>query len=386
MNQSGTNFGIQFVGGALNCNDQAGCIPLANYSAQEQTYVNHVMLQSFTNIGLDVEGSAFNSGPYENINVSGDSSCITGTFSTIPVAVRIVNSSGKPRSVQHGTINTDACTAGIANMVDWENSGEFADFHLEDGGTSVNGVNIGDNKATIICPVICVEPGNIAQGAYIHNIDSTNHGSNLIKIGSSVSNVLITSVRSSMTNTINDLVRSCVVASSARDNTINIYSLGAGGAAGAFFGTAADDVLGTNSNYCGGWSETRARQDFLAQTANVATTTLITTPPGTGGGVYRISSYVIVTQAAGTSSTVPITCITWTDRDSGVAQAVNLTADSTGNTTTTFATAIQVVDVKANTSIQVKSGTSCGAGAMDYSSNPATTMQYKLRVRAEIIG
>lgn len=128
-----------------------------------------------------------------------------------------------------------------------------------------------------------------------------------------------------------------------------------------------------------------ATVDSLAQTADIAGSILYTTPISPSfKGTYRVSAYIVVTTVAGTSSTMPTTCVTWTDADNSTVQVLNLTASSTGNALTTFAQATAVIRALHNTNITVKTGASC-TGGTGYASNPATTMQYAVHFKAEAL-
>lgn len=116
------------------------------------------------------------------------------------------------------------------------------------------------------------------------------------------------------------------------------------------------------------------RKDLTAQGANIGATTLYAVPAG-AFGLYRVSIYIIVTQAATTSSTMPAVTITWTDTDSGVAQSFAATATSAGNTTTTFAQAVVIVDANSSTNIQFSTS--------GYATSGATSMQYAIHLRSE---
>jgi hypothetical protein len=111
--------------------------------------------------------------------------------------------------------------------------------------------------------------------------------------------------------------------------------------------------------------------DLTAQVANIAATNLLT---GQTAGIYRVTGYIIVTQAATTSSTLPSIVITWTDQNSGQVMTLTLTPTNTGNTTTTYQTAISTLNV--NTSAIQYSTTG-------YTSVGGTVMQYALHLRIE---
>lgn len=97
------------------------------------------------------------------------------------------------------------------------------------------------------------------------------------------------------------------------------------------------------------------------------------TPPSGQIEGFRVACYVIVTQAATTSSTMPSCSVGWTDQNSNVAQTLQLTATSAGNTTTTFAQAMGF--------IAPKFGTTVTFSTAGYVSSGATPMQYAVHFR-----
>jgi hypothetical protein len=167
-----------------------------------------------------------------------------------------------------------------------------------------------------------------------------------------------------------------------------LLALGTSSAAGPT-GTLTDkfliDSTGTVKNYIGiatvaaGLAPIYGQANLTTQTANVAATTLYAVPAG-GAGLYRISVFIIVSQA-GTTSTMPDTRIIYTDQDSGATITIAATASSTGNTTSTFAQATFVVNAKLSTNIQYSIGQ-----ANAYASTGGTPMQFAYRARAEFLG
>ena len=135
----------------------------------------------------------------------------------------------------------------------------------------------------------------------------------------------------------------------------------------------AEDASGNVSAYVSGAGLVTGTGivDLTAQSANIGATNLIAVPTA---GVYRISAYIIVTRAGGSSSTLPATVITWFDQQSGVAQSLTLTPTNNGNSTTTYQEAVGVI--------------SANTGAIQYSttgyvSAGSPSMQYALHIRIE---
>jgi len=110
------------------------------------------------------------------------------------------------------------------------------------------------------------------------------------------------------------------------------------------------------------------------QTANIAATTLFAV---VSAGLYLIEVFMIVSQAATISSTLPDSRIIWTDQDSGATITVPLTSGLTTNTTSTFVQGTFVVNAKASTNIQFDVGQ-----VTAYASSGATVMNYAYRARA----
>lgn len=131
-------------------------------------------------------------------------------------------------------------------------------------------------------------------------------------------------------------------------------------------------ISGTVLNYNGaatvgnGLASITATADPLAQTANIASTPLLTVGPG-GGGLYNVEVYTIVT-SVGTTSTLPAVNIIYTDRDNNTVQTVPFTVTSNGNTLTTVAINSFPINVKASTTISYSTSGYASTGApMQYS-------------------
>lgn len=119
--------------------------------------------------------------------------------------------------------------------------------------------------------------------------------------------------------------------------------------------------------------------NLTAQAANVAASTVIGS--GTTASLYRVSVFIKINQAATTSCTMPDTRIIYTDRDSGAVRTVQVTAGSSVNSTSTYASADVVIDAQAGTNIQYDIGQ-----VTAYASSGATPMQFAYRLRLENLG
>lgn len=133
-----------------------------------------------------------------------------------------------------------------------------------------------------------------------------------------------------------------------------------------------EDTSGNVSAYVTGPQVLTADSvDLTGQTANIAGTNLIASPTA---GCYRISVYLSVTTAGGSSSTLPSAVFTWNDQQSGHAMSLTLTPTNTGNSLGTFQDAVGFIS--ANTSAIQYSTTG-------YVSAGIPAMQYCLHIRIE---
>jgi hypothetical protein len=111
--------------------------------------------------------------------------------------------------------------------------------------------------------------------------------------------------------------------------------------------------------------------DLTGQTANISSTTLVTSPSGR----YRISAYIIVTTVDGASSTLPSVVITWNDGDNGQAQTFTLTPTATGNLLTTLEQGSMFISAGSSANIDFST--------TGYASGTPATMHYALHIRVE---
>jgi hypothetical protein len=128
-----------------------------------------------------------------------------------------------------------------------------------------------------------------------------------------------------------------------------------------------------------------AKADATAQASNTSPVTIYAVP-STGAGSYRACGYVVVTQAATTSSTMPAINLQWTDLDTlNAGTNVQIGTTSTGNTVGTTNSphvggAIQctLLQVAANSNIQWNMS--------GYASSGVTPMQYAIHIKLEYLG
>ena len=114
--------------------------------------------------------------------------------------------------------------------------------------------------------------------------------------------------------------------------------------------------------------------NLLTQTANVTATNLVASATA---GTYLVTVYLVVSQAASSSSTLPDSRIIYTDNQSGATITVPLTSGLTTNTTSTFAQATFIVNAKSATAIQYDIGQTSA-----YASVGGTAMQFAFHARA----
>jgi hypothetical protein len=136
-----------------------------------------------------------------------------------------------------------------------------------------------------------------------------------------------------------------------------------------------------NTLVANGFAAEYATVDRTAQTANIGAATQLYAVPSNGAGLYRVSVYIVVSQAATTSSTLPDSRIFWTDQNSSAAITTSMTASSNANTTSTFMQGTIIVNAKANTTINYDAGQ-----VTPYASSGATPMQYAYHARVEYLG
>jgi hypothetical protein len=120
-----------------------------------------------------------------------------------------------------------------------------------------------------------------------------------------------------------------------------------------------------------------AKVDLTAQSANIVSTLLFTP---TANGFYRISPWLMTTQAATTSSTLPNLTIGFTDADSSFAELISVTGTSTANTIGQAGLPSTVLPFYA------KSGVNITYQTNNYASVGGTSLQYSLHIRLEFLG
>jgi hypothetical protein len=122
-----------------------------------------------------------------------------------------------------------------------------------------------------------------------------------------------------------------------------------------------------------------SRIDLTAQAANIVSTPILTP---TANGFYRISCYLVLTQAATVSSTIPVCNLLYTDGDTNTVESAQvLTAASSANTVGIYS---NLGNLAGNTfNFFARSGASINYSTTGYASAGATPMQYALHIRIE---
>ncbi len=115
--------------------------------------------------------------------------------------------------------------------------------------------------------------------------------------------------------------------------------------------------------------------DAVTQAANISTATLYAVP---ATGLYRVTVYIAISQAATTSSTMPSTTITYTDGINSTVHSTTTTATAATNSlSTSFAQTTYICYAKTGTNIQYATGS--------YASSGAQIMNYHLHIRVEAL-
>jgi hypothetical protein len=145
-------------------------------------------------------------------------------------------------------------------------------------------------------------------------------------------------------------------------------------AAGVQIGTKINKYNGITAVGNGVPSE-YAAVDLTAQGADIGSTVLYTVP--SPGGLYRASCYIIVTQAASVSSTLPNCLVGWTDKDNSTIQSASMCNGSSGNGLTTYCSGPVIIDAK--------SGVTINYSTSGYATSGATPMKFAIHIRLEAL-
>lgn len=113
-----------------------------------------------------------------------------------------------------------------------------------------------------------------------------------------------------------------------------------------------------------------------AQSANVNSPTFYAVPTS---GMYRVSAFVVISQAATTSSTMPSVSVSYTEATTGtVVQDNNITAQGTTNLVGLHSGGTAI--------ISAQQGSNIGYTTSGYASVGATPMQFSVHIKVEFLG
>jgi hypothetical protein len=115
---------------------------------------------------------------------------------------------------------------------------------------------------------------------------------------------------------------------------------------------------------------------LTAQAANIASTLLYAIPSTASAALYRVSSYMIVTEDGGLSGRLPSCSIAWTDSDNAAAQTIQLYGTNPGNTFTNYSQGMGVFAAAPNTNISYST--------TGYSSSGSPVLLYTLWIVLEM--
>jgi hypothetical protein len=110
----------------------------------------------------------------------------------------------------------------------------------------------------------------------------------------------------------------------------------------------------------------------VGQAANVNAPAVYAVP---ASGMYRVSTFIVITQAATTSATMPSVNVLYTEAVTGVAASDLVTLSAAANAVGTRSGGTAV--------IQAQQGSNIGYSTSDYASVGATPMQYQVRIAIE---
>lgn len=154
------------------------------------------------------------------------------------------------------------------------------------------------------------------------------------------------------------------------------FTLGA--AAGAAYTPSAAKDLATKDYVDAGVASASpvvASGGAAAQAANINNPTLYAVQTS---GMFRVSAYAVISQAATTSSVLPGCNVSYTEATSG--QAVQDIVTSTANTN------LVGLHVGGSVVIQARAASNIGFSTSNYASAGATPMQYAVNIKVEALG
>jgi hypothetical protein len=199
------SFGVRVENLTIDCNNLPGVIGVYNEKSEEQSGLRHVLVENIAGIGLDVEsGGAQNSGPYEDLELSGG---VNSNVSANSLCAKIVNVPAF-RGIHGATCNFNAYSVHPTVGIQMDTSGTLTDIHIEG---AENGIGVG-----VSVP---------ANGAILQNIyGGAPNSTALVHIYSGQNILLSGLVRSSTPNVlVDDVLRQTVT-----DTELALYIIGDG--------------------------------------------------------------------------------------------------------------------------------------------------------------
>lgn len=156
--------------------------------------------------------------------------------------------------------------------------------------------------------------------------------------------------------------------------SINLNNTTPAAATGGTNVTFQRDVSGNVSAYISAAQAIAAASvNLTAQAANIGATALIAVP--VDSTMYRVTVYIVQSQVATTSGTLPSVVLSYKDKNSGAAVSQTVTATNSANVLGTLATAEAVAYV--DTAVALSYATT------GYASVGGTPLQYALHIRVE---
>jgi len=287
-------FGVQIEHLTVDCASRPGCIGVYNAFAEEQSWVQHVLIQNNPGPGIFVDGAGQspgfqpqNSGPYSDIEVSPGAAGVTGTN-----CIHVINAVVL-RELSSITCNGVGYSSEPATAILYEGgTGAIRDVHIEH---FLTGVQVGT-------------PTNGAQDVIVQGIQAGPETTTAVMIPTSgaqtVQNTFISGVLAT-TTTANLLVDNCniqTVSSNSGTTGLGLYATGLGVCGSQSIISTRNDVItiiqpgiqtpqgkvtvGLGNNFALGRHATSPVENFITtDAAGVIIQTNALTPGPAGGGL-----------------------------------------------------------------------------------------------------
>jgi hypothetical protein len=255
-------------------------------------------------------------------------------------------------AIQNGTSRTNNVVAMVGGDIE-----QYAQFAQNYGVMSFDGVTFLDGtQSGILGYLIDNESRMVLTGGYLHNGGTGNDFNSSGSADIAIFGTLATTAFN--------------IYATYVDGTGSIYTgglLSVGNKVTSYNGksTASNGIPILISTF-----------NATAQSSSYSGQNLVSSP---AAGMYRVSVYEEITQAAKTSSTLPTVTLAYRAEDSGQLEQPAITqSSSTANTKGTFLSGVFTF-----TSV---SGTNVRFSNSGYASSGTTPMQYAIRIRVEYLG